>query len=255
MKIIDRLYQFLDYKGVKPTNFEKEIGLSNGYLSVQKKRSADVGEGVIIKIIENCRDISLSWLITGEGDMLNGEVDQKKFESDDFINVPITDISAAAGGGTSNSDYLNASGVIKLPRHMLKNGKHLCVNVDGRSMEPTITSGSQLIVRLFDKSEWKYIKSGDVYVITDREGATYVKRVENNLSDSGTIKLISDNDNKRSYSSFSLSENEIYNVWEVEYYLTNKLPDIDNNLPLRVSSLENDILEIKTLLKKGFKNC
>ena len=38
MKAIERLYQYLDYKGVKPTRFEKEIGLSNGYLGTQLKR-------------------------------------------------------------------------------------------------------------------------------------------------------------------------------------------------------------------------
>lgn len=70
MKIIDRLFQYLDYKGVKPTRFEKNIGLSNGYLGQQHKRKADLGESIINKIIDNCLDLSVIWLITGKGEMI-----------------------------------------------------------------------------------------------------------------------------------------------------------------------------------------
>ena len=73
MKIIDRIHEYLNYKGVAPTKFEKEIGLSNGYLGIQKKRNADIGEGIILKVIENCRDISPEWLLTGSGNMLKTE--------------------------------------------------------------------------------------------------------------------------------------------------------------------------------------
>lgn len=70
MKAIDRLYQYLELKSIKPTVFEKEVGLSNGYLGTQRKRNADIGEAVFVKIINYCRDLSLVWLITGEGQML-----------------------------------------------------------------------------------------------------------------------------------------------------------------------------------------
>lgn len=73
MKIINRIYEYLEYKDIPPTKFEKDIGLSNGYLGVQRKRSADIGESVIIKIIDNCRDLSLEWLILGVGSMLKSD--------------------------------------------------------------------------------------------------------------------------------------------------------------------------------------
>jgi len=70
MKAIDRLYEYLDYKSIKPTNFEKELGLSNGYLSIQKKRNADIGESVLKKITDYCRDLNPTWLLTGNEEML-----------------------------------------------------------------------------------------------------------------------------------------------------------------------------------------
>jgi hypothetical protein len=49
---------------------EKEIGLSNGYLGTQLKRGADLGEGIMNKIINYCLDIAPEWLLTGNGPML-----------------------------------------------------------------------------------------------------------------------------------------------------------------------------------------
>lgn len=88
MKIIDRFFQYIDYKGIKPTVFEKSIGLSNGYLGVQRKRNADIGEGVINKIIDNCLDLSIIWLIRGEGEMLkkNTDGDDTNFGSENKKN-------------------------------------------------------------------------------------------------------------------------------------------------------------------------
>ena len=70
MKIIERLYQYFDFKGIKPTSFEKNIGVSNGYFKKMLMRKADIGESVLLNIIENSPDLSPLWLIFGEGDMI-----------------------------------------------------------------------------------------------------------------------------------------------------------------------------------------
>ncbi|MGL4956980.1 MAG: hypothetical protein ACRC9X_07370 [Bacteroidales bacterium] len=79
MKAIQRLYQYLEVKDIKPTHFEKKNAFSSGYLSKQYKRLADIGESIIVKITENCPDLSLEWLITGKGSMLRS--------SEEFIEV------------------------------------------------------------------------------------------------------------------------------------------------------------------------
>lgn len=37
MKAINRVFEYINAKGLKPTRLEKEIGLSNGYLRTQEK--------------------------------------------------------------------------------------------------------------------------------------------------------------------------------------------------------------------------
>ncbi|MFA7492701.1 MAG: hypothetical protein WCZ43_04195 [Proteiniphilum sp.] len=71
MKIIQRLYQYINEKGVRPAEFERMIGVSNGYISKMYTRLSDVGEGVLLQIIENCPDLNPMWLILGRGEMFN----------------------------------------------------------------------------------------------------------------------------------------------------------------------------------------
>jgi len=70
MKTIGRLYQYFEFKGIKPTRFEKDFNISNGYFGIQKKRNADIGSGIIELIVDNCRDLNVIWLLTGRENMI-----------------------------------------------------------------------------------------------------------------------------------------------------------------------------------------
>lgn len=73
MKAIHRLKQYIDIKGFSNSSFEKKNNLSNGYIGTQIKRNADLGEGVLNKVLDNCLEINPEWLLTGKGKMLRGE--------------------------------------------------------------------------------------------------------------------------------------------------------------------------------------
>ena len=70
MKIIDRIFEYIKYKGVTISEFERKNSLSTGYLRKMKQRNADVGETIIVNILENCPDISVFWFVLGTGSML-----------------------------------------------------------------------------------------------------------------------------------------------------------------------------------------
>ena len=73
MKIIERIFEYIKYKGVTIADFERQNSLSNGYLRKMKQRNADIGETIIVNLIKNCPDMSLEWFILGEGDMIKPE--------------------------------------------------------------------------------------------------------------------------------------------------------------------------------------
>jgi hypothetical protein len=83
MKAIERLFEYIEFKGIKPKPFEEQIGLSNGYLGKQLKRKADLGEGIFIKIIENCPEINPQWLLIGNGSMLINGTSFTEIKADD----------------------------------------------------------------------------------------------------------------------------------------------------------------------------
>lgn len=56
MKPIERLFQYLEYHGVKPTSAERDFGLSNGYLALTLKRKGDIGSQIVEKILNKCHN-------------------------------------------------------------------------------------------------------------------------------------------------------------------------------------------------------
>lgn len=61
-----RLLEYLDNKNVKNSDFYRATNLSNGFLD----KNNNIGSDSIELIISKYPDLSLTWLITGEGEML-----------------------------------------------------------------------------------------------------------------------------------------------------------------------------------------
>lgn len=165
-----------------------------------------------------------------------------------MVEVPVVDVEAAAGGGSANSDYFEDAETLHFPSSVLSptSSMRLCISVKGESMEPTLFDGTRIVVRRLDRSEWARIRSGNVYVVTDREGSTYVKRVRNNLQLFGMLTLVSDNPDQRKYKTFRLQEEEIFNVWEVELVISDTIPPSERE---RIDDLRDEVMELKAWLQ------
>ena len=61
-----RILQYLDLKGVSKYKFYKDNDISNGFLDKEGSIRSDICE----KISYQYKDINLTWLITGKGEML-----------------------------------------------------------------------------------------------------------------------------------------------------------------------------------------
>lgn len=80
MKAIERIYQYIDFKGIKIAEFERKNFLSNGYLKKMLLRKGDLGESILNQIVENSPEISAEWLLTGKGEMLKSDSTEVKKE-------------------------------------------------------------------------------------------------------------------------------------------------------------------------------
>lgn len=168
-------------------------------------------------------------------------------DDSDMVSIPVVDISVAAGSGFYNPDHLNEIDCIRMPRTMIKGSQpHLCVRIKGESMVPTLQDGGFLIIRLLDPSEWQDIHDGHVYVVSEKEGRAFVKRLKNRLSEHGFIVCMSDSADVQRYPNFNLMEYEINTIWHAEWYISAKMPNIHATYYSKVSEMEDAIEEIRT---------
>jgi hypothetical protein len=82
MSSVKRLLEYIDSKGIRPSKFYQETGLSNGYLDKVK----DLGAEKIKSIISIYKDLNPEWLISGEGKML------KEYQTFHVISEDVSDI-------------------------------------------------------------------------------------------------------------------------------------------------------------------
>ncbi|MDR2622144.1 MAG: hypothetical protein LBC48_06135 [Dysgonamonadaceae bacterium] len=70
MGTIQRIKEYIDYKGISNKRFEESIGFSNGAFASQLKKSKTIGVDKLENILSAYPDINPMWLLKGEGEML-----------------------------------------------------------------------------------------------------------------------------------------------------------------------------------------
>lgn len=234
-------------KSLGYSRYDKLYNISNG----KNLPSFEILHDITNKFVS----VNANWLLTGKGNMFNDENDESAITPSYSIvpsslseleEIPIVDISVAAGNGYDNPDFIEIVDAIRLPQSMLhRNKKYFCVKVRGESMSPTLLDCSYLILRLLERSEWNDIKDNHVYVVSDRDGRAYVKRIKNRLREHGFIVCTSDNVDKANYPNFNIMENELNTVLYAEWNLSAKMPNLNATYYDKVNHLEDDVDALK----------
>lgn len=210
MKAINRVIQYIDNKGINNSSFEKKCGLSNGYLGTQLKRNADLGEGVLNKVLDNCLDISPEWLLTGRGEMLKPEHENQSHEVTiikgnrktrdaiiDMQEIPLYDLDVTAGLSAffKGDKEANIIDTIKIPNAPRCDG---AFGVVGDSMVPLLRSGDTILYKEVPLTI-DYVIFGEMYVLSydlgDWEEVIAVKYIHKSKKGKNYIKLVSENPN------------------------------------------------------------
>jgi Predicted transcriptional regulator len=209
MKPIERLMQYFDFKSIKPTRFEKDTGLSNGYFGTQLKRNADIGTGILEIIIDNCLDLDIIWLLTGKGEMLQSTQSTPEAirSNSSKKGIPLLSIAAIAGFGNSSfaiqeSDVKDYYVVPKFKDRKID----FMIEISGSSMYPKYNSGDVVACTILRES--RFIQWNKVHVIGTQEQGILVKRIRK-TDDDNSFLLVSDN---TAYDPFVISCDEITGI-------------------------------------------
>lgn len=197
----------------------------------------------VLAAMVDALEINCEWLLTGRGEMFDKNcIDQTKISPMDYIMVPMVDISVAAGAGHHNHSHIETEDFLPMPPSMIHTGgTYYCVKVSGLSMMPTMQDGGYVVVRALDRSEWATLKDKYVYVISDREGKAYLKRIKNRLRERGVLVMTSDNPDKNMFPNFEIPEEDIHSVLRVEWYFSRKIPNVHEQYYNKIDLLEDAI--------------
>lgn len=220
-----RLKSIAASSGITVREFERRIGVSNGYVS---RIGSEIGANKLESILREFPYVDRNWLLTGEGTMAisggraanvaqnSGRIDRGDRgnttttnnyyggcpELGDNEQAEITEIETC-GRPYYDVDFVGGFDLVLndqtiTPTYNIdfapynKDGVIWC-NITGRSMEPEIGSGD--IIALKEVHDWQqYINYGEIYAIVTGNDLRTVKRVRKGGS-SDSVLLVPTNPN------------------------------------------------------------
>ena len=204
MNAMERLNQFIDFKGISKYSFYKKTGFSNGFLDKNRNIGSDKCEIISIEYPE----LSIEWLITGRGEMLKPHHENQSpsitilkgnRKTRDVIiehqEIPLYDLEATAGLSSffKGDKSANLLDTIKIPNAPNCDGAIFAV---GDSMYPLLKSGDIILYKEMPLN-MDYIFWGEMYLLSfevgDWEESIVVKYVKKSEEGKNYIQLVSQN--------------------------------------------------------------
>jgi phage repressor protein C with HTH and peptisase S24 domain len=213
---LQRIKEYIDYKGITNQNFERKIGFSNGAFATQLKNNRTIGVDKLENILKEFPEISPEWLLTGKGEMLKGNIKSavlQKPESDtDKKNtagnkgVPLIPIDAMAGFGAGSFQVMDYDTQMYVIPEFTEMNVDFLIRVKGESMQPEYNSGDVVACKKLHLNDI-FFQWNKVYVLDTEQGAL-IKRIQLG-NDKEHIQIISENSD---YQPFYLHLSKVYAI-------------------------------------------
>ena len=206
--IQERLKQFIEYKGISVSAFERTCGLGNAFVrNIKKTITIDKLE----KILKAYPELNRDWLLTGNGSMISNG-DPPLIVAGD-TGTPVYDIDATCGK-LSRPDIFHQEHIIGHVNLPNVSPTASIIRANGDSMEPHIHDGDWIAVRrVYNLDELHY---GQVYLVITEENR-FLKYVRKDKDEQHYIILRSDNAN---YDDIRLAKSSVRFMFIVENVLS-----------------------------------
>lgn len=158
--ILDRIKQFIDYKGIAVSAFEKSIGMSNASFGKSLRSGGAIGTDKLENILNVYPELSPSWLVSGEGPMLRDDDQPAKVSYDPSVGKPYFDVDFIGGFSEIFNDQTTLPACNVLVPGFEK--ASVWCNVTGHSMEPKINHGDIIALRECSINDVQY---GEIYAV------------------------------------------------------------------------------------------
>lgn len=236
----ERLIRFIKYKNLSQKKFEESVGLANGYVNNIRRSITD---SKLQQIVLTYPELNKSWLLLGEGDMLNindvspvieqevrpyttnnnGVVFHEQQSGELLMEVPIVPFDAL---GSMSDDYteLVASReegqTMTFPVDAVHHGKYFAFVVDNDSMDDgsreSFQKGDVVLVRELDRQDWQpslHINRWRFWVVCFGNNIR-IKEIVAQDMEAGTITLHSLNPSPE-YTDFTLRLDQVSRLFNV----------------------------------------
>lgn len=204
--VLERIKEYIDYKGITVAAFEKSIGMSNASFGKSLKSGKGIGSDKLEKILKVYTDISSCWLLTGEGTMLKTDTaipsettvqpiyqprsPEKKVDNQ-IINL--YDFEATAGlRELLDNRHANIIDTIKIPNMPKCDG---AIHIVGDSMYPRLKPGDIIFYKELP-IDLQSILYGEMYLLSysiDGDDYCVVKYIKKSDKGEPFITLASHN--------------------------------------------------------------
>lgn len=164
-------------------------------------------------------------------------------EDKELITTVPVQASAGYTTGYSDPEFIQELPHFSLPLiELSKERTYRVFQIKGDSMLP-IKSGSYIICEYL--ANWHEILDGKTYIVISKDEGIVYKRLYSQIADDKKIILRSDNSE---YSDYTLSVEEIHEIWRALGVISFDLPEPDNQLS--TSQLYDMILEMKNEISR-----
>lgn len=204
--IKQRILSFAETLGISKREFYSQIGVSRGTL----ESKSSITEDVMARFIARFPQVSPSWLLTGNGNMIlpTQNKDTKELpvahHTDSKEGIPLIPINAMAGAFTEDQQIME----YECERFIIPTfkGADFLIGVKGTSMYPRFNSGDIVACKRLNLQDL-FFQWNRVYVL-DTDQGPLIKRIKPG-TDKDHVTIVSDN---KEYEPFELAIDHIYHV-------------------------------------------